>query len=698
MTGKENPGEIIINTQCRFCEVGCGIEAHVQDGRLIEVKGFSRHPTSQGIICVRAKHAPEIVHSPLRLTSPLLRTGDRGSGNWREISWENALELLAERLGELKENHGAESVGLYRGAAGDWGAPWHYVLRFMNGFGSPNVTAPSHICYFPRYVAENVTYGSIISPDYKHADVIVEWGACRPTTHIPYWLMIRERLKQGSKLIVVDPVLSSIAKQADLWLQIRPGTDGALALSLMQVLIEDDLVDHDFVRNWTVGFDALAELAAQYPPERAAEITGIPAEMIREAAHLMAATGGSTSIYAGNGVEHHTNTFYTMRAISCLRALLGTLDVPGGNVFLQLVPWKGLKGKELLPPGQIEKRLGRYDLFTDGCSVIPFPEIVDSILTEKPYPLRALLVMAGNPVVVMPNPEKIVSALKKLDFLVVADPFMTKTAALADLVLPGTTQYEQTGFICSSMFNEIQNYVLIKQKVVEVEGAWSDWKILYELSKRLQLDEVFPWSDVEEAIDAQLAPSGITVSQLKAHPEGIRFTEEDQYRKYEEEGFGTPSGKVEFVSKTLEERGYEPLPVWAEPAESPVSQPEMAREYPLIGCSAGRLASFTHSQFRHVSALRGREPEPWTWIHPRDAQSRGVQDGDMVRISSPLGSIQVRAKVTDSTQQGVLLISSCWGEDCPEGNMNLLVDDQARDPVSGTTGSRSFLCQVERLL
>jgi anaerobic selenocysteine-containing dehydrogenase len=686
----------VADSLCRFCEPGCGIRAYVKDGRLVKTEGMPEHPTSRGAICVKGECAPQIVHSPERLKSPLLRIGRKGEGNWERITWDHAMDVLASRLSDLRENYGAESLALFRGQAADWGAPWQYALRFMFSFGSPNTSTPSHICYFPRVAAENLTYGSFTAPDYENAETIVEWGASRADTHLPAWLKIQEAQRRGAKLIVVDPLRTEVAKRADLWLQVRPGTDGALALSIIQVLIEEDLYDKQFVMQWTQGFDQLAELVRGFTPERAAEITWIPASEIRKAAHLIS-TGGKTAIYAGNGLELHTNTFQTMRAIACLRVLAGTMDVPGGNLFLTLIDWAHLEGDELLPVGQKAKRVGIYNLFTDMSYCVPFPAIVDAILTEEPYPIRGLLVVGGNPAVTMPNQKRILQALPKLEFLVVLDPMMTRTAQFADLVLPVSTQFEKTGLIASTIWGEFGDYALLKTKLIDMEGYWSDWKILFEAGKRLGLEKAFPWKNVEEAIDFQLAACGITVRQMKEHPEGIRFKRGEKYRKYEERGFDTRSGKVEFFSQVLEERGYDPLPVWQEPAESPTSKPEMTQEYPLIGCSAGTTVNYVHSQFRHVETLRDREPDPWIQIHPKDAEGRCIEEGDWVRIRSPRGSIRMKAFITDMALQGVICISPNWGEISWESNMNILVDDIQRDPVVGSTGGRSFLCQVEKV-
>jgi anaerobic selenocysteine-containing dehydrogenase len=691
------PGETqVVKTLCRLCEPGCGVQAHVQGGRLVKVDGWADHPTSQGFICPKAEAAPRIVHAPERLIRPLRRAGEKGEGRWEEFSWESALQALTEKLTLLKNEYGAECVALFRGQAADWGAPWQYALRFMFAFGSPNTSTPSHICYFPRVAAENLTYGCFTAPDYDRAQTIVEWGACRIDTHLPAWLRIQAAQRRGARLIVVDPVRSKIAERATLWLQVRPGTDGALALGIIHVLVEEALFDREFVDQWTVGFDLLAQEAAKYTPDHVEKITLVPAEKVRQAARLIA-TGGATAIYTGNGLEHHTSTFQTLRAIASLKGLAGTIDEPGGNLFLTLVKWAHLEGNELLSSQQKAKRIGRYNLFTDMSYCVPFPEIVDSILTEKPYPIRALIVLGGNPAVSMPHTERVERALRKLELLVVLDPLLTRTAQLADLVLPAATQFEKTGLIASTVWGEFGDYALLKRGAVAVEDSWPDWKILFELAGRLGLDEAFPWSNVEEAIDYQLSPSGLTVAALKARPGGIRFKEGEEHHKYERDGFATKSGKVEFYSQVLEDAGYDPLPRWQEPAESPISQPEVAHDFPLIGCSAGKTVNYVHTQFRHIPELRKREPDPWVRIHPGDARSRGIREGDWVKISSPRGNIRMKALVTDATLPGVLSISPQWGESIPAAHMNLLIDDRARDPVAGSTGDRSFLCQAEKL-
>jgi anaerobic selenocysteine-containing dehydrogenase len=623
------------------------------------------------------------------------RIGERGEHKWAPVSWEEALDIVAQKLTEMKEKYGAETVCLFRGQGGDWGAPWHYALRFLNAFGSPNMSTPSHICYFPRFIAELKTYGGLITPNYDQANTIVEWGANRAETHLPAHGKINKALQREARLIVVDPVRTKLAARADVWLQPRPGTDGALALSMLHVIIGEELYDRDFVQNQTVGFAELGDLAQDYPPERAEEITWVPAGIIRRAARLYA-TNRPSCLYIGNGVEQHTNAFQTIRALCILRAVTGDLDVAGGNVFEAPLPMVSLKGGERLSPEQRRKRLGQYDIFHDITGIVPFPVITDAILSKQPYPIKAMLVIGGNPVASMPHEQRIREACKKLDFLAVADIFMTRTAELADIVLPAASHFEKAGFIASSMYGEYGDYVLLKRKVVDLDGCWPDWKIYTELAHRLGFADAFPWQDVEEAIDGQLKPSDITVEQLKTHPEGIRFKEGESYRKYKSEGFRTPSGKVEIYSRFLEERGHHPLPVYVEPAESPLSQPDLAKKYPLIGNSEGKRVWSVGSQLRNIPSLRRYEPEPLLKIHPRDAEPRGITDGDWVRITSPRAGIKMRAHVTEITVPGVVILPTGWGQAIPEANTNTLVDDQARDPISGGTGYRSFLCQVER--
>jgi anaerobic selenocysteine-containing dehydrogenase len=371
----------------------------------------------------------------------------------------------------------------------------------------------------------------------------------------------------------------------------------------------------------------------------------------------------------------------------------GNLDIPGGSLFPPRLPTANIKLQEKLPKEKAQKRLNGHELFFSFFNMLSMPSVIDAMFTEDPYPIKAAMVMGGNPLVSLANTTRVREAFKKLDFLVVVDLFMTRTAELADLVLPAATYFEKTGLTSRNLSG---GYLLLQQKAVEIDDCWPDWKIIFELAKKLGYEREFPWKDVEEAIEEQLKPAGITIKKLRENPEGLYY-QEMTFKKYETKGFMTPSGKVEIYSKTLEEKGYDPLPYYKEPLESPYSQPELSKKYPLIGSSAGKPFYFVQTQLRNIPRLRRQDPEPFVKINPEDAEVRGIKDGNLVRISSERGSIQMKAMVEEIGLPRVVIIPWGWGQSLPEANVHNLTDDMMRCPISGATSSRAFLCEVEKI-
>lgn len=687
--------ERIVTTVCGICDANCGVKLRVKEGRVIKVEGMKEHPGSGGRLCPKGAVTLDIAYAPDRLRHPLKRIGKRGEHKWAPISWEEALGIVAERLTEIKDRYGAEAFCLFRGQAADWGAAWAYALRFMNVFGSPNITGPGHQCHLPRVLAHYHTYGVMLPiSDYQNAKTVVEWGSNHLNTNLPLTRAIEGALQRGAKLIVVDPIKTNLASKADIWLQPRPGTDGALALSMLNVIINEAIYDKEFVRDWTIGFEELVTLLKDFSPEKGEEISLVPAESIREAARFYA-TNRPSCLWEGNGLDQHTNVVQTVRALAILRAITGNLDVPGGSVFPPHLPAANIQLREKLSEEKAKKRLNGHELFFSLplSGMFSMPSAIDAMLTENPYPIKGAMVMGGNPLVSLANTQRVREAFKRLDFLVVVDLFMTRTGDLADLILPAATYLEKTGLTLRSMSG---GYILLQQKAVEIEECWPDWKIIFELAKRLGYEKEFPWEDVAEAIDEQLKPSGLTVKQLKENTEGICY-QEMRYKNYETKGFMTPSGKVEIYSKTFQEKGYDPLPVYKEPLESPYSQPELTKKYPLIGSSEGKPRPYVQTQLRNIPSLRKLDPEPFVKLNPKDAEVRGIRDGDRVRVSSVRGSVQMKAKVVEAALSGVVVIPWGWGEILPEANFHNLTDDMARCPISGATSSRSFLCEIEKI-
>jgi anaerobic selenocysteine-containing dehydrogenase len=514
---------------------------------------------------------------------------------------------------------------------------------------------------------------------------------------------VTQTVKNGAKLIVVDPRKTGLAARADHWLQIRPGTDDALALGMLHVIIKEKLYDKDFVNRWTTGFDELAERVEEYPPEKVSEITWIPAEDIRSAARLYATTKPAC-IQWGNGIDQNINTFQTARAIHCLSAITGNLDVPGGDVFW--VPPAGVKVhsthsdqnlalNERITPEIKSKMIGRGKYKVLDNSTIHPRHLLDAIMSGQPYPIKALFVMGSNTLLNQTDPVRTAQAFRKVDFTVVTELFMTPTAQMADILLPASSWLEN---------DEVADLhmgwcVLIRQKVAEIGECRDDKQILFDLARRLGMSDDFPWKDVREFCDWTLEGAGLTFEEFK-NP-GI-LTGKMRYRKYEQEGFATPSGKVELRCSTLESMGYDPLPYYVEPPESPYSTPDLFKDFPLIITTGSRIQGYFCSEGRQIPSLRHLNPDPIMEIHPDTACSLGIESGDWVWIESLRGRIKQRAKLTDGIHPEVIHAQHGWWfpeKEPPEygfteSNVNVLAADMPCDPHTGSESLRAFLCKV----
>jgi anaerobic selenocysteine-containing dehydrogenase len=459
---------------------------------------------------------------------------------------------------------------------------------------------------------------------------------------------------------------------------------------MLKVIVERELYDEEFVRTWCIGFDALQDHLTHYNLEELATVTGIPATTITAAAETFA-TERPSSIFDGNGLDQHLNVVQTVRALCILRAITGNIDVEGGEVFPDTLSRKArdIRLVDRLPADT--RPLGDYTFYFDMARCVPPPPVFDALLTGNPYPVRAMIVQGGNPVVTLANTPKMEKALRRVECLVVMDLFMTRTAQLADFVLPAATFLETDNLTAYPGLRT--NYPLLQQRVVDPVGeAWPDWKLWFELAKRLGFYDDFPWNHVDEAIDYQLEPTEVTARDLK----GTIMTIPRRHRKFEEEGFFTPSKKVELFSERLARYGFDPLPTYKDPSQYLPHYHEHLKKYPLLGTSMSRTALYIHTQFRNIENLRRHDPEPLIFINPADAQKREIDDGAAVFVRSPLGEAQRISKVSDRIPEGVVALTWGWGESMPETGTNELVDDGLRDPMCGATSNRLFLCEISR--
>jgi thiosulfate reductase / polysulfide reductase chain A len=581
--------EEIIRSVCQACHCECGVLVQIKDGKVTKIKGDPAHPMNRGFTCVKGQAQPEILYHPERLLYPRKRAGKRGSGKWERISWDQALDEIAKKLTAIKEKYGPTSFGTMHGTGP---RPSLYSTVFLAyALGSPNViSVDNHICNLPSRVAERFTLGSSVTmeigPDYLNSNCIVVVGGNPLTSHPPRGVEILEaKQKRKAKLIVIDPFRTELAAKADLWLQIRPGTDISLALGMMNTIINEELYDKDFVHKWCYGFEQLKERVQEYPIDKVAELTWIPADQIREAARLYATTKPAV-MHHRVAIEHNINSTQTCRALAILIALTGNIDLPGGNLLPMSLPGYVSHPGRMFPLDRemAKKRIGAKEhpmssgpeAFTP---VVLAPVAREAIHLSHPYPVKALFCAGGNPVVNMQDVKRVWEILKNdLELHVVADFLMTMTAELADYVLPAATWLERDD-TCNIMYT---NYVAAKQKVVNPIGeCWHDVKIAIEWVKRIPwADRRFlPWNDTEEYNEALVKGTGMTFQKFKQ--KGCVIIPM-KYKKYEEKGFDTPTEKVELYSTAFEKNGYDPLPFYLEPPESPFSTPDLFKQYPFI--------------------------------------------------------------------------------------------------------------------
>ena len=557
---------MIVKTYCaRMDHGGCGILAHVENGRITKIEGDPDSPLNRGTICAKGLAQVDRLNHPDRLKYPMKRMGEKGEGKWSRISWDEALEIIAKKIRDTIERDGQRAISFAQGTPK--GLELYLLIRLANLLNIPNISTPGNVCHMPRETASHLTCGFFPIPDYDHSPAcVVVWGSNLFQTNEEGILgaQLRRALDQGAKLIVIDPRKTALASKADLWLQPRPGTDLALALGMLGVMIDEDLYEKAFVESWTNGFPELKELLRNYPLDKVSEITWIPKEQIMKAARLFA-KNKPACIQWGNALEHNLNSFQCARALLILMAITGNLDVPGGNVNRQ--------GPPIMRPGELvqvkkfpdkkEKILSPEFRLATMMGFVPSQLIVKAILTGKPYPIRLVYIQGGNPLLSYANAKETIQALKKLDFFVVSEIFLTPTAQLADIVLPAATNFE---FDDIGHFGLPHGFILARPKIIEPSGeCWPDSKILNELGKRLGYAQYF-WNDMRECLDEILKPVEMTYDDFKNA--GI-LKGKWEYRGYEKKGFNTPSGKVEIYSQQLKDWGYDPLPSYRESARIP---------------------------------------------------------------------------------------------------------------------------------
>ncbi|MBJ3774059.1 molybdopterin-dependent oxidoreductase [Acuticoccus mangrovi] len=763
---------------CNLCRSRCGAVYVTEGDRLVRVEPDTQHPTGHAL-CPKGRAAPEMLSEPTRLLKPLRRTAPKGAEDpgFEEISWDDALATVAERLAAVRAESGAEAVAFEVTTPSGTGISdsIDWIERFIRVFGSPNTVYATEICNWHKDFAHAFTFGMARpAPDFAHCDVAVLWGFNPSNT----WLALASRLaaaqRRGARLVVVDPQPTGYARSADVWARLRPGSDLALALGLIRAVLERGRYDEAFVRRWTNAallvdetgalietraadgtprhlvwdqgagvaalydpatrlmpveadrlalsgtmtvtvdgrtiaarpvFATLREAVAPYGLARTAAETGLAEATIEALAEIFDA-GTAVGLYAWTGVGQHQAATQTERAISILEALSGAVDRPGTGVVVPAVPRNGVASHDILPPEQQAKALGLAErpIGPARQGYVNAADFSRAAIEGDPYRVRALVAFGGNMMASQPNPERSAAALEALDFHVHVDHRMTPTARYADIVLPATLPWEHEALkLGFELDAAAQGLVQLRPRMVPPRGeARSDTDIVFDLATRLGHADDFFGGRVEAGWAHILAPSGITLTALRASPEGIAVPLEQRYEKYAAEtdgraaGFATPTGLVEIHSVTLARHGYPPLPAGdASPAG--------------LTLTTAKDGLYCHSQHRDIPSLRRRSPEPRVRLHPDLADRHAIDVDDWVLVETAAGQARFRARLDAQADPTTLVADYGWWQEnvrlglaaLPvkgEGtsNYNALVDGHLTDPLSGSVALRGVPATITR--
>jgi anaerobic selenocysteine-containing dehydrogenase len=688
------------------CHDSCGLLLYVKDGKLEKVEGDPLSPFVNGKLCVRCLNLPESCNSPERVKYPMIRDGERGENKWKRISWDEALDIIEDKVRYFQKKYGNESINLAHGTGRNIG--WAVELFAYIGLQTPMVCTQfftGFSCYLPRVLSGQATAGDYFIADasmtheHRYSDAswtppgtIIVWGneplRSNADGYIGHWLV--ECVQLGSKLISIDPRLTWWGAHADYFLQLRPGTDSAIAIAMLNVVITEGLYDHEFVENWCYGFDELTEHVKDMTPEWAAEISEVPAEDIRSAARLFASTAPS-AVQWGLSFEQQSNCMGLNLAVISLLGICGCMDVPGGNVIVRDaydIPHH--LSESFLEPELLKRRV----IFPkEG---FPWGDTFDQVRlfeNDDPHAQKMLWLQSTNPLAcpALDSPRAY-DILKEIEFVVSADPYITPTAAAcADLLLPVAMSPER---------NSIRAWwspLRISKKAYQYYEAKSDEELVVYVGKRLNPD-AFPWKDDVELMnwrlakgdsdaghnkgenltgDFELSDSMYNVTGVKwegdfddlAARGGYSYDEwNTHYKKYEKgmlrsdgkPGFKTPSGRFELFSLTYQAWNMQPLPYFLEPYQSPVATPDLYKKYPLILLTGGRSFEFFHSEHRQLPTMRELHPWPLLQINPKTAEKYGISDGQWVWVENDLGRFRQVAKITPVVKPNVIHAEHGW--------------------------------------
>jgi len=698
----------VIPSCCFSCNTACELLVfrRKSDGRVLKIEGDPSSPVTKGVLCPKGLAAVDLLYNPERLKKPLRRVGPkvRNSADpvrWEEISWDEALDEVAGKILGFREREGARSVAFLEGTRRGWSRVYS---RLANAFGTPNHGAAGWAqCLWPRLVDCKVTFGAQYSEacDFPNTRCVLVWGSNPASTWPILGADIMDAVERGAKLIVVDPRLSETAAKADLWLRLKPGADTDLALGMLNVIVTEKLYDQDFVRDWTSGFEALVGDIGWRSPEITQELTGVPADLVTEAARLFAAAPACISRCVS--VDQTADSVQTCRALSILSAITGNVDAPGGNVAVSLRGEKSQNTHEFIladriGPESLKDRSGydTYPLLCGPLSPVPsnhMPSFWEHVASGKPYRIKAALIFGSNAAVSYTNSKRVREGIGELEFLAVCDQFMTETAKLADIVLPASSWLERDNVISS--FQTANEYTVFQQSCAKIGESRSDVAIIGDLAERLGLGDLF-WKDPRDLYDYLLAPTGLSFGQAL---EKRRLYAPLVFGTSRKNGFKTPSGKVELYSSLLEAEGADPIPGGTGKEEAIKKAAGVAGEpslesYPFAFSTGARSIFFRHTENRRNPWLIAREPRPLVYVNDETAEGLGVSDGELVEVFTPAGSALMYAKLEPEVAPDFVQAVPGWEG---KGNINFALGwDKFADGI-GTVPMRGLRCGIRKV-
>ncbi|MCB0035827.1 MAG: molybdopterin-dependent oxidoreductase [Anaerolineales bacterium] len=695
---------------CDMCPWRCGIIVHSVNGRVFKIEGNPEDPKSRGMICARGQAGPSFMYDPDRLRSPMIRTGERGEGHFQEVGWSQALDEAADKLAAIRDQYGPESIAILGHTSGDF---W-FTDYLAQALGTPNAGKPSSsLCTSPREEAAKLTYGTAVGGhepvDWESVQCLILLGShIGEDTRNTVMQDFANAWATGAKVIVVDPRFSSVAAKADYWLPIKPGTDTALLLAWMNVLITEERYDRDYVAEWTTGFDKLATHVMPFTPEWAAEITDLPAALIRETAVVMADKLPQSLIVPGRHVTWYGNDTQRMRAVYMINALLGAYGREGGMYFnktpyIEAYPHPpfavtGSAGgcsaepgaeSDTLPLGPTGKARadGARDKFWRGATALQ--ELIEPMITGEPYPIKGLILYGLNALHTIPNPERTMEAFRQLDFLLVIDVLPQEHVAWADVVLPDATyleRYDELWVVAHKT-----PYISMREPAVEpLYDCQPAWWIARELGMRLGLEQYFKWETAEEYLDTRLMSIGMSLEKMRAQKGVIVQQGKPYFADYNgATPFPTPSGKIEFYSEQLAEQGFDPLPKY-EPTDEPP-----AGFFRLL---YGRHPVHTFAKTQNTPLLNDLYSENELWLNEDVAAAEGLSSGDYVMLENQDGAASgpIKVKATQRIRPDAVFMVHGFGQQNPaltkafgKGASDARLQTRYRlDPISGGAGMR----------